>query len=69
MTDETKPVAKKPKLQFNPSKMSHKQLSGELHRRSNRRPDAPYLMDQVWATALEIVFKNYRDGKLMFPGA
>lgn len=64
---EQKSAKKSETYQDRVTKMSNRQIAGELRRKANK-PSHP-LMDQLFATVLSVIFDNYQQAKSMYPGA
>ncbi len=60
--------AKKPKKRYEQrlTEMSDRQIAGEI-RRKLKNPGTPRI-NEIFAVALDVVFKNYRAGKSMYVG-
>lgn len=64
-SDAVKPP-KKERYDQRLSKMSNRQIAGEI-RKKLKNPGTPRI-NEIFAVALDVIFKNYRAGKSMYVG-
>lgn len=63
---EVAPKVKKERYDQRLSKMSNRQIAGEI-RKKLKNPGTPRI-NEIFAVALDVIFKNYRAGKSMYVG-